>query len=74
MSMESKKIVVENNRLHEELKFHHAMTLELQAEKSEVENKLKTLKREYEVLADKDLEYAKQAHVKNKEIKNLRDR
>ncbi|CAM9150547.1 unnamed protein product, partial [Ectocarpus fasciculatus] len=74
MSVESKKIVVENIRLHEELKFHHAMTLELQAEKTATETKLKTLQREMEVRNDKDTEYARQSYVKTKEIKNLRDR
>ncbi len=74
MSTESKKIVAENMRLHEELKFHHAMTIELQAEKAEVEGKLKTVKRDLEVLNDKDLEYARQSFVKTKEIKLLRDR
>lgn len=74
MSVESKKIVVENIRLHEELKFHHAMTIELQTEKSIVEGKLKTLQRDMEVRNDKDTEYARQSYVKTKEIKNLRDR
>lgn len=74
MSVESKKIVVENIRLHEELKFHHAMAIELQAEKSAAEVKLKTLQREMEVRNDKDTEYARQSYVKSKEIKILRDR
>ena len=33
MGEEAKKIVAENNRMFEELKFHHAMTAELQSEK-----------------------------------------
>ena len=74
MSLESKKIVVENLRLHEELKFHHAMTIELQTEKSATEEKLKALQREMEVRNDKDTEYARQSYVKTKEIRNLRDR
>lgn len=74
MSVESKKIIAENIRLHEELKFHHAMTIELQSEKSAAEARLKTLQRDYEVLSDKDMEYARQAFVKSKEIKSLRDR
>ncbi len=72
--LNQKKIVVENVRLHEELKFHHAMTIELQAEKSAAEAKVKTLHRDLEVLNDKDLEYARQSFVKSKEIKALRDR
>lgn len=74
MSVESKKIVVENIRLHEELKFHHAMAIELQAEKAAAEAKLKTVERDIELRNDKDVEYSRQSYLKTKEIKNLRDR
>lgn len=74
ISVESKKVVAENIRLHDELKFHHAMTVELQAEKDRLITKCKTLQRDLDVLVDKDQEYARQSFVKSKEIKSLRDR
>jgi hypothetical protein len=74
ISVESKKVVAENIRLHDELKFHHAMTVELQAEKDRLIARCKTLQRDLDVLMDKDQEYARQSFVKSKEIKSLRDR
>lgn len=74
MGHEAKKIMAENNRMFEELKFHHATEAELQTEKAQTETQLITVKRDLSILIDKEEEYAKQAYFKSKEIKSLRER
>lgn len=74
MSTEAKKMLLENNRIHEELKFHHSMSTELQAEKQQLQTLLSTSKRDASILADQELGYANQAYFKTKEIKSLRER
>eukprot|EP01038_Epipyxis_sp_PR26KG_P006369 gene6369-8771_t len=74
MGEEAKKLLVDNNRMFEELKFHHAEAAEFQTEKAKLILQLATAKREVDILAEKELEYAKQAHTRTKEIKALRER
>jgi hypothetical protein len=74
MGHEAKKIMAENNRMYEELKFHYATEAELQSEKTQTETQLITVKRDLSILLDKEEEYAKQAYFKTKEIKSLRER
>eukprot|EP00599_Poterioochromonas_sp_BG-1_P002480 CAMPEP_0173154340 /NCGR_PEP_ID=MMETSP1105-20130129/13423_1 /TAXON_ID=2985 /ORGANISM="Ochromonas sp., Strain BG-1" /LENGTH=405 /DNA_ID=CAMNT_0014070499 /DNA_START=464 /DNA_END=1681 /DNA_ORIENTATION=+ len=74
MSEEAKKILADNNRMFEELKFHHAEAVQFQAEKAVMTTELTTAKRELSLLAEKEIEYAKQAHNRSKEIKALRER
>jgi hypothetical protein len=74
MSEEAKKILADNNRMFEELKFHHAEAVHFQAEKATMTNELTTAKRELSLLAEKEIEYARQAHNRSKEIKALRER
>jgi myosin heavy subunit len=74
MSEEAKKILADNNRMFEELKFHHAEAVQFQAEKALITTELTTTKRELSLLAEKEIEYAKQAHNRSKEIKALRER
>jgi hypothetical protein len=74
MGQEAKKIIAENTRMYEELKFHNTMTNELQADKAALEKELVAHKRELTIVADKELEYAHQGFYKTKEIKALRER
>ena len=74
MGEEVKKIVAENTRMFEELKFHHVMTADLQADKSSLEKELQTAKRELTIVSDKEIEYAHQGFFKGKEIRALRER
>lgn len=74
MGEEAKKILAENTRMFEELKFHNTMSAELQADKVKLEKDLAEHKRELTIVADKELEYAHQGFYKAKEIKALRER
>jgi hypothetical protein len=74
MSEEAKKILADNNRMFEELKFHHAEAVQFQTEKAAMSTELVTTKRELSLLAEKEIEYARQAHYRSKEIKALRER
>jgi hypothetical protein len=74
MDLESKRLVVENRRLSEELKFHATLSREAQNEKTKLETALQVAKREISLLSEKDEENAKQGHYKSKEIKILRER
>ncbi len=74
MDAESKKLVIENKRMSEELKFHNVISYEFQLEKDRLELCVSTAKREVALLAEKEKEYAKQNYLKTKEIKALRER
>ena len=74
MGEEAMRIVSENTRMYEELKFHHTMSAELQNDKTALEKELAEQKRELTIVADKELEYAHQGYYKTKEIKALRER
>jgi chromosome segregation ATPase len=74
MGEEAKKILADNNRMFEELKFHHNEAADLQAEKSNLAAALVTAKRDINIFAEKEIEYAKQGHMRAKEIKALRER
>jgi hypothetical protein len=74
MDIESKKLVIENRRINEELKFHNVISYEFQLEKDKLESALVTAKREVVLLTEKEKEYAKQNYLKTKEIKALRER
>jgi len=74
MDAESKKLVVENKRINEELKFHNVISYEYQVEKDRLEAALVTAKREVTLLTEKEQEYARQNFLKTKEIKALRER
>jgi hypothetical protein len=74
MGTEAKKILADNDRMYDELKFLQVTTADLEAEKNALQQQLQSTKREVTILTEKEIEYAKQAHLKNKEILNLRDR
>lgn len=74
MGEEVKKILADNNRMFEELKLHQKESADFQTEKKDLVVQLATAKRDLNILAEKELEYAKQAYNRSKEIKILRDR
>jgi hypothetical protein len=74
MGEEAKKILADNNRMFEELKFHHNEAADNQAEKSVMLADLTLAKRDMNLFEEKEVEYARQAHMRTKEIKALRER
>lgn len=74
MGEEAKKIVADNHRMFEELKFHHAEYANIQTEKNNMAMDLASSRREVSIFAEKEIEYAKQAYGRSKEIKILRER
>jgi len=68
------KLMADNDRMHEELKFHHQMAVELQKDKDGQEKNLTRCNRELVILNEKEEEYARQGLLKTKEIKALRER
>jgi hypothetical protein len=74
MNAESKKLVIDNQRISEELKFHNVISYEYQLEKDRLEAVLATTKRDVSLMTEKEEEYARQNYVKTKEIKSLRER
>ena len=74
MGEEAKKLVADNHRMFEELKFHHAESANIQTEKNAIGLELVNSRREVSILTEKEIEYAKQAHSKTKEINVLKDR
>ncbi|KAJ1400932.1 hypothetical protein B484DRAFT_339101 [Ochromonadaceae sp. CCMP2298] len=74
MGEEAKKILADNNRMFEELKFHHNEAADNQAEKSVMLADLTLARRDMNIFAEKEVEYARQAHMRTKEIRALRER
>ncbi|CAE7471480.1 unnamed protein product, partial [Symbiodinium microadriaticum] len=74
MDSEAKKLVVENQRINEELKFHNMISYEFQLEKDKLEQALIVARRDVALLTEKEQEYAKQNYLKTREIKVLRER
>ena len=74
MDAESKKLVIDNKRICEELKFHNVISYEYQVEKDRLEAALTTTKRDVSLMTEKEEEYARQNYLKTKEIKSLRER
>jgi len=74
MGEEAQMLLADNNRLIEELRFHQMESAELVGEKQKLESQLTLAKREITIFGDQEVEYAKQAHLRTKEIKLLRDR
>lgn len=74
MGAEAKRIVSENSRMSEELKFHTINSAELTTDKAAMHTALVEARRDVSILADKEIEYARQGLLKAKEIKALRER
>lgn len=68
------KVIGENRRMAEELRFQQQMTAELQTEKNSVDDGLKVLRRDMELANEKEKVYAHQAHVKNREAKKQEEK
>ena len=71
LDADTRKIIADNRRMGEELRFQQQMTSELQEEKRKVEEEAKLLSRDVSLAKEKEAEYAKQAHHKSREIKRL---
>ena len=68
------KVIGENRRMAEELRFQQQMTAELQSEKNAVDEAVRVLRRDMELAREKEGEYAKQSHVKNREAKKREEK
>jgi len=71
LDSETKKIVSDNRRMGEELRFQLQMMSELQAEKAKSDEMVKQLRRDCSILAEKEKEYAKQGQQRANENKIL---
>jgi len=74
LGQEAKKIMSENARMHEELKFQNVVTSDLIEEKANIQKQLGEANRENSILSEKELEYARAAFFKTKELRQLRER
>ena len=74
MGHEFHKIYKENERIHEEIKFHRSMADDLIAEKKALEEALSNSSRELDIVKENEQEYVKQGLVRAREIKALRER
>ncbi|RYY84925.1 hypothetical protein EON63_08325 [archaeon] len=63
MGEDVKKIIADNARLHEELRFHHTESSDFQTEKASLSMELTAARREAAIFAEKEIEYAKQVGV-----------
>ncbi|ETV97626.1 hypothetical protein, variant 2 [Aphanomyces invadans] len=71
LDADTRKIVTDNKRMGEELRFQLQTTEELTKDKIALEHLTKSLKCEIQVHADKELEYAKYGQKQTREIKQL---
>jgi len=68
---ETKRIIHENSRLKDELRFQQETTDELNADRRRASELNKKLARELSLFEDKELEYARQGKAKTKQIHHL---
>jgi len=71
LDSETKKIVSDNRRMGEELRFQLQMMSELQAEKAKSDELVQQLRRDLSILTEKEKEYAKQGQQRASENKLL---
>ena len=69
LDSETKKIVMDNRRMGEELRFQLQMMSELQDEKAKSDDMVRKLKRDLEILEEKEVQYAKQGQQRSNENK-----
>lgn len=74
LDADTRKVIADNRRMKEELRFQQEVTAELQAEKARVDQENKLLRRDLDLANDKESEYAAKSNSKSKEIQNLRDK
>ncbi|GMF26460.1 unnamed protein product [Phytophthora fragariaefolia] len=72
LDADTRKIVTDNKRMGEELRFQLQMTEELQREKQQFEARAKTLNIELQLQVQKEAEFAKQAQRQARELTQLR--
>ncbi|KAL3669018.1 hypothetical protein V7S43_006304 [Phytophthora oleae] len=72
LDADTRKIVTDNKRMGEELRFQLQMTEELQREKQQFEARAKTLNVELQLQVQKEAEFAKQAQRQARELTQLR--
>jgi len=71
LDSETKKIVSDNRRMGEELRFQLQMMAELQNEKSKSDEMVRQLRREVSIFSEKEKEFAKQGQARANENKKL---
>ncbi len=71
LDSETKKIVTDNRRMGEELRFQLQMMVELQAEKAKTEELVRQLQQSLSILTEKEKEYARQGQQRANENKKL---
>jgi len=71
LDSETKKIVTDNRRMGEELRFQLQMMSELQAEKAKSDDLVKQLRRDLSILQEKENEYARQGQQRANENHTL---
>lgn len=74
LDVDTLKVIAENRRMTEELRFQQQMTREMQEEKNRVDRRLRLVKRDLELATDKDLEYAKIGQTRKRYIEKLEGR
>ncbi|KAG7400500.1 hypothetical protein PHYBOEH_005528 [Phytophthora boehmeriae] len=72
LDADTRKIVTDNKRMGEELRFQLQMTEELQREKQQFEARAKSLNVELQLQVQKEAEFAKQAQRQSRELAQLR--
>jgi len=72
MDTEAKKLLLDNKRMQEELRFHNSITEELQSEKAELESNLALARREVSILTEKEEQSSRLGALKTREIKALK--
>ncbi|OWZ19421.1 hypothetical protein PHMEG_0006342 [Phytophthora megakarya] len=72
LDADTRKIVTDNKRMGEELRFQLQMTEELQREKHQFESRAKTLNVELQLQVQKETAFAKQAQRQARELTQLR--
>ena len=74
MGSDYKSLISDNDRMHEELKFHQQVATDLSSDKTRLEGLLVRANREISLQHESEKEFARQGLLKSKEIKALRER
>jgi len=74
LDMDTRKVILDNRRMAEELRFQIQMMGELQTEKRAVENRNDEYRRQIDIQLEKEQEYSRQRHSHLKEIKQLKEK
>lgn len=74
LDSDTKRVILDNRRMGEELRFQQQETAILQQEKEQVEAQNKRLARELELFVDKEKEYARQGSRRARDNKDLKDK